>query len=93
MIGLTRIRQGHFLIMRLTMFLVRCVDANAIPVTALKPVLQEWRKPSHAEFEPRNAWSLVNAVTEAAYKGRNPATNINRGQALHGIFDSLVLAG
>lgn len=73
--------------------LVRCVDADAIPVTALKPVLKEWRSPRHAEFEERTAWSLVNAVTEAAYKGKNPATNIKRGQVLHGIFDSLVLAG
>ena len=72
---------------------VRCIDSGAIPVTHLPGVLAEWREPSHEDFRPRTAWSLFNAVTEAAYKGKNPAINIRRGEALHGVFDSLVLAG
>ena len=31
----------------------------------LTVVRDEWLKPSHPEFEPRNKWSLFNAVTEA----------------------------
>lgn len=31
-------------------------------------VSREWRRPRHAEFEPRNLWSLYNAFTEV-YKG------------------------
>lgn len=72
---------------------VRCIDTGAIPVTNLPGVLSEWREPSHEDFRPRTAWSLFNAVTETAFKGRNPAVNIKRGEALHGVFDSLVLAG
>jgi hypothetical protein len=73
--------------------LIRCVDAEAFPVTQLPAVLKEWREPKHEAFESKNAWSLFNAVTEIAYKGKNPAINLKRGEALHGVFDSLVLAG
>ena len=73
--------------------LVRCIDAEAFPVTHLPAVLNEWREPRHEAFQPKNAWSLFNAVTEVAYKGKNPAINLKRGEALHGVFDSLVLAG
>jgi len=31
----------------------------------LTVAVKEWRKPQHAEFEPRTAWSLYNAVTES----------------------------
>lgn len=72
---------------------IRCVDAGAIPVTSIPSVLAEWRRPKHSDFQNMSAWSLFNAVTEAVFKGKNPATNIKRGQALHGVFDSLVLAG
>ena len=34
------------------------------PPSAIPKVLREWREPWHAEFHPRNAWSLHNAVTE-----------------------------
>ena len=31
----------------------------------IKPVREEWLKPSHPEFQPRNAWSFYNACTSA----------------------------
>lgn len=68
---------------------IRAVDAGAITPAQIPEVLQEWRKPSHEAFEPRNAWSLFNAVTEA-YKTINPHTALRRGEALHGLFDGLV---
>ncbi|MCB1087502.1 MAG: hypothetical protein KDM63_10690 [Verrucomicrobiae bacterium] len=52
-------------------------------------MLQEWRRPSHEDFGPRNAWSLFNAATEAM-KSINPHTVVGRTQALHGLFDGLV---
>jgi hypothetical protein len=31
----------------------------------LPKALKEWNEPRHAEFEPRTAWSMLNAFTEA----------------------------
>ncbi|BDS05401.1 hypothetical protein NT6N_04410 [Oceaniferula spumae] len=69
--------------------IVRSVDCRAITASQVPAVLEEWRKPSHEEFLPRNAWSLFNAFTEV-YKGVNPQTAVKRGQALHGLFDGQV---
>ena len=49
------------------------MDAGAITSTQVPNVLQEWREPSHAEFLPRTAWSLFNAITEV-HKRVNPHT-------------------
>lgn len=50
----------------------------------------DWgRMTCEMDFQPRNAWSLFNAATEAM-KGINPNTVVNRTQGLHGLFDSLV---
>ncbi len=68
---------------------IRAVDCRAITPVQVPSVLQEWRKPSHGEFEPRTAWSLFNAVTEV-HKTLNPHVALARGQALHGLFDQLV---
>lgn len=68
---------------------VRAVDCAAITATQIPEVLREWRTPSHQAFEPRNAWSLFNAFTEI-HKTINPHTALSRGEALHGLFDSLV---
>lgn len=45
--------------------IVRSVDCRAITTSQVPAVLQEWRKPRHEDFLPRNAWSLFNAFTEA----------------------------
>lgn len=68
---------------------IRAIDCRAITPTQLVDVLEEWRKPSHTDFHPRNAWSLFNACTEVM-KGINPHTVVNRSQALHGLFDAVV---
>ena len=75
-------------------FFVRCVDRQVLPVTQLPAALQEWRKPRHAEFEPRTIWSLFNAVTECI-KGSNVEALPRRTEALHGLadqFSGLVLS-
>lgn len=47
-------------------FVVRAADERVIPWSHVPKVLEEWRRPSHPEFEPRNLWSLTNAFTEVA---------------------------
>lgn len=37
-----------------------------IPVGMATRAFEEWRHPQHKEFEPRNAWSLYNSLTEGA---------------------------
>jgi hypothetical protein len=39
---------------------------EAMPVRLFPTVAHEYFEPRHAEFAPRNAWSLLNAFTEAA---------------------------
>ena len=68
---------------------IRAVDCDAVTTTQVPEVLREWRTPSHEAFEPRNAWSLFNAFTEI-YKTMNPHTTLQRGEALHGLFDGVV---
>jgi len=68
---------------------VRALDCGAIPASRVPDVLQEWREPTYEDFQPRNAWSLFNAVTET-HKRINPNTALARSEALHGLFDGLV---
>ena len=67
---------------------VRAADCQAITPRQIPEVLQHWRKPEHEEFEPRTAWSLFNGFTEV-HKKINPATAMQRGEALHGLFDAV----
>jgi len=67
-------------------FLVRCVDRQVLPITAMPAALAEWRKPAHPEFLPRTVWSLFNAVTEVI-KGANVEALPRRTEALHGLAD------
>jgi hypothetical protein len=69
---------------------VRAVDAGVLPVTQLPAVLNEWRRPSHQEFETdgKTAWRFHNAITHV-WKGRNLAALPSRSQALHGLLDSV----
>ena len=69
--------------------IIRAVDCRAIVPSQVPDVVREWRDPSHREFRPRNLWSLFNAFTEV-YKGQNPATTMNRSEALHGLCDGVV---
>jgi hypothetical protein len=68
---------------------IRAVDASVLPVTQVPALLEEWRKPSHAEFaEAKTLWRFHNAMTEV-WKGRNLAALPRRSQALHGLLDSV----
>jgi len=46
--------------------LVKAVDHRCIGLRDLPKVLHEWRQPSYEAFQPRTAWSLLNAFTEVA---------------------------
>lgn len=47
---------------------VMAAESKAIPSCDIVPVVDEFRNPSHYEFEDRNKWSLYNAFTEVAKK-------------------------
>jgi hypothetical protein len=53
----------------------------------LTATLAEWKKPRHAEFEPRTAWSFYNAVTESL-KSSPPADVMERHSGLTNFFDA-----
>lgn len=72
--------------------LIQAVDLQICPNQAIPKVLQEWRKPRHADFEPRTAWSLFNAFTEVAKSG-NLMDLPKRTQALHGLLDTQAVLG
>ena len=68
--------------------LIRAVDADALPVTQVLAVLDQWRAPSHQEFtaDGKTIWRFHNAMTHV-WKGRNLAALPRRSQALHGLLD------
>lgn len=68
---------------------IQALDARIVPVTRVPAVLSEWRKPSHDEFKPRNAWSLFNAFTEVL-KDSSLFQRPVATQALHGLLDTAV---
>ena len=45
--------------------LLRAYEAGIAGARELPRVIHEWREPSHDDFRPRTAWSLLNAFTEA----------------------------
>lgn len=67
---------------------IRACDVGVCPNRKVPEVLKQWRQPDHAEFEPRNVWSLFNSFTEAL-KG-NLVELPHRTEALHGLLDSHV---
>jgi len=68
--------------------MIRALDTRAVTVTEIPHVLKEWRKPQHAEFEPRTAWSLFNSFTEV-FKGQLRALPL-KTERLHGLLDNYV---
>ena len=66
------------------------VDYNALPNAQIQHVVNEWREPTHAAFEPRTAWSLFNCFTEVAK--RAPSQIVNRTVTLHNVFDGICQA-
>ena len=65
--------------------IIRSVDAEALPPSAIPRVLKEYREVWHSEFMPRTAWSLHNAFTEVM-KAR-PHLIPERSRILTGVFD------
>jgi len=45
--------------------MLRSFERGLVSYRALPRVIGEWRKPSYEEFEPRTAWSLLQAFTTA----------------------------
>ena len=43
--------------------ILRAYEKGMLSIHHLPRVIQEWRKPSFEEFQPRTAWSLLNAFT------------------------------
>ncbi len=46
-------------------YLLQAAEKGVIGWRLLPQVIQEWREPKHEAFQPRTAWSLFNAFTEA----------------------------
>jgi hypothetical protein len=69
-------------------FLVRSIDGGVLPASRLTKVLAEYNAPRHEEFQPRTAWSLMNAYTEVAKLA--PSAMGSRTLRLHGMLDKLV---
>lgn len=69
--------------------IVRSLDHNIIGPLRLPAVVEQWRKPAHEDFQPRNVWSLFNAFT-AILKGTNLTELPNRTTSLHGLMDLVV---
>ena len=65
--------------------IIRSVDMEAIPPSAIPRVLKEYREPWHEEFMPRTAWSLHNAFTETMKA--KPHLLPERSRILTGVFD------
>ena len=67
---------------------VRAIDAGVVAPSKLPRVLDEYRFPQHAPFEPRVVWSAFNAFTKIL-KHYNIQNLPRRTQALHGLCDLL----
>jgi len=64
------------------------LDHETITNGEIVHVANEYRKPRHAEFEPRTAWSLFNAFTEVSKgtQGTNGNLHSERTVRLSGMF-------
>ena len=68
---------------------IRALDMNACCGSQIPGIIEEWRQPSHADFQERNAWSLFNAFTERL-KGSGLHTLASRTERLHSVMDAYV---
>ena len=66
---------------------VEAARSRAITVTKMMDVVEQWDRPAHEDFAPRNAWSLYNAFTEI-YKTMGARQTLRRSQTLNGIMDA-----
>jgi hypothetical protein len=67
-------------------------ERKLVPSTALEDVLNEWRNPSHPEFEARTLWSLFNCFTDVlGPRGqRNPQRYAALTMGLSALLDGAV---
>ena len=65
--------------------IIRSMDAEALPPSAILRVLKEYREPWHEEFVQRTVWSLHNAFTETMKE--KPHLLPERSRILTGVFD------
>jgi hypothetical protein len=72
--------------------ILRAFERKLVPSAALEDVLQEWRHPSHPEFQSRTLWSLMNAFTEIlGNRGqRNPQRYAAVTMGLSALLDGAV---
>jgi len=70
--------------------IIKAYQADALNVTQIPDVLNQWESSDHPEFWDRNVNSLYNAFTEV-YKGnlglRGGANLVKRSDGLHSVFD------
>jgi hypothetical protein len=59
---------------------------NIIPASGIGQVLDHWHTPEHAEFKPRNVWSLYNAFTSYD-RGRSMFDRTARTNRLHSLLN------
>lgn len=68
-----------------------CIDKKILPLKSLPSLVNNWRNPTHAEFEPRTVWSLLNAFTGVLgkYQVRNPSDHSIRTMRLNRLISPL----
>ncbi len=67
--------------------MIRALMARIVSGEQIAKIVNEWREPRHAEFAPRNVWSLFNDFTEIL-KGTAPQAAVKRTMTLHGLLDA-----
>jgi hypothetical protein len=66
--------------------MIRATDSGVVAFNKLGYVIEEWRNPTHEEFQARTGWSLFNAFTEVL-KRYSQIELPRRTMALHGLMD------
>ncbi len=71
-----------------SLMLRACLAKKIVAQRQLPAVWTEWREPRHEIFQPRTAWSLLNAFTATLRRmqDRNPADLARRTMRLHALL-------
>ena len=71
-----------------SLMLRACVVRGIVGQRHLPLVYREWHEPKHAAFQPRTAWSLLNAFTTvlSELQQKNPAELAHRTMRLHALL-------
>jgi hypothetical protein len=68
---------------------MQTIRHNAFPASKVPRLLEVWDTPGFPEFEPRTAWSLLNAFTEVQ-KSRSPQLQMDDGLKISNVFRSVL---